>query len=180
MAKSEKWLAAMAARKGKGTNQFTKARALGIEIPPGTATGKPGHFRGRIHSDETKLKISKSRIQYLIDNPDMVPYKLNHYTNGRSYPEQYWKEILDKHNISYQEQYPISYYQLDFAILDKKIDLEIDGDQHYLDAKIVESDKRRTQFLESIGWQVIRIKWSDFKKMTNTEKYISDIIKQIS
>ncbi len=36
---------------------------------------------------------------------------------------------------------------LDFAILNEKIDLEIDGDQHYLDDRIAESDKRRDAFM---------------------------------
>src|SRR3546814_4629172 len=48
-------------------------------------------------------------------------------------------------------------YSLDFAIIPSKIDLEIDGEQHYVDQRIVDSDKRRTEYLESLGWKTIRV-----------------------
>lgn len=53
----------------KGKNQFTKARELGLPVPPGTMTGKPGSFSGRKHTEETKKKISDIRIKYLTENP---------------------------------------------------------------------------------------------------------------
>jgi hypothetical protein len=34
--------------------------------------------KGRKMSDEQKNKISESRKKYLMENPHMVPYKLNH------------------------------------------------------------------------------------------------------
>jgi len=47
--------------------------------------------KGKKLSDETKQKISKSRKEYLLNNPDKVPYLLNHSRN-ESYPEKYfWK-----------------------------------------------------------------------------------------
>ena len=45
-------------------------------------------------SEETKKKISESRIKYLKENPDKIPYKLNHYSKGESYPEKYFEEIV--------------------------------------------------------------------------------------
>jgi hypothetical protein len=74
-------------------------------------------------------------------------------------------------NIIVEKKYQIGLYELDFCILDKKIDIEIDGSQHYYDEKIVESDKRRTKFLEENGWDVIRVNWSNYKKMTPVEKF---------
>ena len=53
--------------------------------------------------------------------------------------------------MDYVEQYPFGRYQLDFAIMDRKIDFEVDGDQHYLDPRIVESDKRRNKHLIDSG-----------------------------
>ena len=40
------------------------------------------------HSEETKKKISEIRKKYLSENPDKVPYKLNH-SSTESYPEKY-------------------------------------------------------------------------------------------
>lgn len=122
---------------------------------------------------ETRNKISESRIKYIRDNPDKAPYKLNHYSKGRSYPEQYFYDWLTKEGIAFEEQKQVSLYQLDFAF-SGMIDLEIDGEQHYLDNKIVESDKRRTEYLESQGWTIIRVRWSDYQRMTpeNKEQYL--------
>ena len=180
--KSKKWYAAMAARRGNGTNQYTKAKAEGLSKPEikeetrkkwSDANKKRGPL-----SEETKKKISESRIKFLRENPDMVPYKLNHYSKGRSYPEEYWKGILDSHGVSYTEQYQVGPYQLDFVI--GNIDLEIDGDQHYLDKRVVASDKRRNKYLETLGWKTIRVKWSDYQKLVDKKTFVDGIISQLS
>lgn len=145
--------------------------------------GENNSFYGKKHSIKTKRRISKSRKKYLEENPDRVPYRLNHYSKGPSYPEIYWKKIFDENNVRYVEQHPISLYQLDFAILDKKIDIEIDGEQHYLDERIVESDKKRTRYLESLGWTVVRIRWSEYQRISNEQskkEYIRNIIERIT
>lgn len=103
-------------------------------------------LKPRIQSDETKKKISESRIKYLKNNPDKVPYKLNHYSKGTSYPEKYFDEILKTKNLEYKKELPISIYSLDFAFVEKGIDLEIDGEQHYLDPVIIESNRKRDIF----------------------------------
>lgn len=136
---------------------------------------------GRKHSEKTKEKISKKRKEFLHKNPDKVPYLLNHYSRGPSYPETYWKEVLEQNVIVYEPEYKISSYSLDFAILDKKIDLEIDGEQHYLDERIVKSDKRRNEYLMNNGWQIIRVRWSEFQKLDKQNKidYIQSIVTKI-
>ena len=124
---------------------------------------------GRIVKEETKKKISKGRIKFLEENPNMVPYLLNH-SSKESYPEKYFTVLFEKEGIKIEKNHRIGLYELDFFILDSKIDLEIDGDQHYLDNKIVESDKRRTKFLEDNGWKIIRIKWSEYKSKSFEKK----------
>lgn len=128
-------------------------------------------------SEETKKKISVARKKFLKENPHMVPYKLNHYSQGKSYPEKYFKRLFDDNGINLVEQFPIYIYQLDFADPIRKIDIEIDGDQHYLDSKIVESDKRRNKYLEENGWIIYRIRWSDYQRLKKDSK--KRIIKQI-
>lgn len=169
----------------KGENQYTKANKLGLPKPirsEQTIIKLRNANVGRKHTQETKNKISNSRRKFLSENPDMVPYKLNHYSKGLSYPERYWKKIFDKVSLNYVEQYQIHTYQLDFALVEKKIDIEIDGDQHYLDDRIIESDKRRNQYLENLGWKIIRIKWSDYKKLVDKQDrkaYIDSVMEDI-
>jgi very-short-patch-repair endonuclease len=174
--KSDAWYAAMASKTSR--NQYTKAADLGLPRPKFQPNSQ-FTFKGREHSTETRDKMRSSRIKFLEENPDKVPYKLNHYSKGRSYPEQYWMNILYKHDISFVEQYQIGLYSLDFAIIDKKIDLEIDGEQHYLDQRIVESDIRRTALLNALGWNVIRIRWSTYQKLVDKEPFVHYILSQL-
>lgn len=125
--------------------------------------------RPRKLSEETKKKISESRIKYLLENPDKVPYRLNH-SSKESYPEKYFTELFKNENIKVTRYHYIGLYELDFCILDKKIDIEIDGEQHHIDKRIVESDKRRTEFLENLGWTIFRIRWSEYNNMRFEEK----------
>ena len=138
----------------------------------------------RQHSEETKKKISEIRKKFILENPDKAPYKLNH-SSKESYPEKYFSELFEKENIKIEKYYPIGLYELDFCIPSKKIDIEINGSQHYYDDKIVKSDIKRTKFLEENGWDVINIKWSDYQKLDfdarnsyilELKKYINNLI----
>lgn len=132
-------------------------------------------------TDEIKKKISDSRIKYLKEHPEKVPYLLNHYSKGSSYPETYFNNIFNG-RFEYKRYYQVSYYQIDFAILNKKIAIEIDGDQHYLDKKIIKSDSRKNKYLTNNGWDILRIKWSDYQKLKKEEKieYVNDLINYIN
>lgn len=182
--KTDKWYAAQAAKRGTtARNQYSKASDLGLPKPELSEEARRKisvSSTGRKHTDDAKRRISESRIRFLRENPHMVPYKLNHYTNGRSYAEEYWKAVLDSNNLVYEEQFQIGPYQLDFAFPDKKIDLEIDGDQHYLDPRIIESDKRRNEYFRALGWKVIRIKWSDYQKLVDKKTFVGNIIDQLN
>jgi very-short-patch-repair endonuclease len=142
-----------------------------------TLKGKPG----RKHTDETKDKISKARIKYLEEHPDQVPYLLNH-SSVESYPEKYFQSILEKTKINYERYYQISIYQLDFAFVEIGVDLEIDGEQHYSNADVMKSNKKRDIFLTKNGWKVIRIKWGDFKRLKDFEKieYVNKLLSHIN
>ena len=112
----------------------------------------------------------------------MSPWVYSHYTKRKSYAERYWKKIFTKAGIFFEEQYPVSRYCLDFAIPELKIDVEIDGEQHYADKRIVESDKRRNEYLEGLGWKIIRIRWSVYKKLKDKEEkrnFIESIVQQM-
>lgn len=133
------------------------------------------------HSDETRKKLSIIRTKYLEENPDKVPYLLNH-SREESYPEKYFYKIFIDNGLEIEKAYKIWLYELDFCIPNKKIDIEIDGDQHYLDKKIVNSDIKRDKYLKDRGWDIIRIKWSDYKKMSVSDKkvYIKQTIDYIN
>jgi len=105
----------------------------------------------------------------LEENPNKVPYLLNH-SSKESYPEKYFSEVFKNENINILSKYRIGLYELDFCVLDYKINIEIDGEQHFLDEKIRESDIKRNKFLENLGWDIIRIRWAHYKKFSIDEK----------
>ena len=180
-----------ASKQKHGQTAWNKGLTAETNVSVATAmnTRKDRHKKGlyddrlsRPQTEETKQRISRARKKYLSENPDKVPYLLNHHSKGPSYPEKYWTEVLDSRDIIYEAEYRVGLYSLDFAIIDKKIDLEIDGNQHYFDKRIQESDMRRTKYLESLGWSVIRIRWSDYQKLSKEQRtqYVNDVIRKIS
>lgn len=95
--------------------------------------------------------------------------------NITSYPERFWKQVLDNNNIPYKFNYHFDKYFLDFYIEidNRKIDLEIDGKQHKYNERL-ESDRIRDEFVKSQNIEVYRIDWneinSDYGKTTMKEK----------
>jgi very-short-patch-repair endonuclease len=107
------------------------------------------------HSEQTKRKISKARIKYLTENPDKVPYLINH-SSKKSYPEQIFENALISANITgWQYAYQNGIYEYDFAWPEQKIDVEIDGSTH-LSEKVKKIDRRRDKFSKKNGWVVLR------------------------
>ena len=136
--------------------------------------------RGRVTPQAVKDKISASRIKFLKENPDQVPYLLNHYTNGESYPESYWRKVFENANLAFNQELQLGIYRLDFAF-NSKVNIEIDGEQHYTDARILKSNQRRDKELTDAGWIVHRIRWSHYQKLSDIdkEKFIAMILNMV-
>jgi very-short-patch-repair endonuclease len=75
-----------------------------------------------------------------------------------SYPENIANNVLQSYKIKYQYEYSVHPYFIDFALIDYKIAIEIDGQQHLLSERI-ERDKKKDLLLKNNGWTVYRIKW---------------------
>ncbi len=72
-----------------------------------------------------------------------------------------WNLLKNKqfHNLSFRRQHPIGDYIVDFICRSQKLIIELDGGQHNIDENI-KYDKKRTKFLESLGFKVIRF-WNN-------------------
>jgi very-short-patch-repair endonuclease len=126
-------------------------------------SGKTKHsFKGKELSESHRNKISKSRIEYLIANPDKVPYLINH-SSKMSYPEKIFKQALESAGIKgWVYNYQNSIYQYDFGFPELMIDVEIDGGTH-LTEKVKKIDKRRDEFSKSQGWRILRFTATEVK-----------------
>lgn len=125
-------------------------------------------FTGKHWSDEEKKRRSEEKIKYYQEHPDRIPYKLYH-SSRISYPEQYFKDIFEHENIPLKYHLQVGLYELDFYNEEYKVYVEIDGDTHK-HKKVQEIDKRKDDYLKSLGWKGIRICWSEYQKLSREEK----------
>jgi len=70
-----------------------------------------------------------------------------------------WQRIRGKQvdNAKFRRQHPFGNYIIDFACLERKVAIELDGGQH---AEAVDYDKQRTRNLEKTGFIVLRF-WNN-------------------
>ena len=128
-----------------------------------------GKFKlgGWKHTEETKRHFSIYQTKYLQENPDKVPYILNHVSKGMSWPEKQFNDaLIEAGIIDFEYEYRNGIYSYDFAFPDIMLDIEIDGGTH-LQEKVIAKDKRRDLWSESKGWTVIRFTWKDIKYNLN-------------
>ena len=108
------------------------------------------------HTDETKKKMREKRLAWMKANPEKTAWRLK----NMSYPEKCFQKILedngiDKKYLVYRE-YPVFPYFIDFAFVNEKIAVEIDGSQH-LEEDRKKRDEEKDKLLISNGWKVLRI-----------------------
>lgn len=128
--------------------------------------------RKKRHLTESEKKnLSEKRNQYLINNG------LNRWSNYKdeSYAEQYFASVFPERFV---RQYHILSYLIDFADVDNKIAYEIDGEQHYNMQERIDSDIKRDNLLLEKGWKTIRIRWSEYCKLSCNERsnFIEDLL----
>ena len=70
-----------------------------------------------------------------------------------------WRLLSDRKlaGCKFRRQHPIGPYFADFACVEKKLVVEIDGEHH---AFQIEADARRTELMNSKGWRMVRF-WAN-------------------
>jgi len=74
----------------------------------------------------------------------------------------------------FRRQHPLGPFVLDFVCIEHRLVIEADGGQHADN----EADLRRTRWLESRGWRVIRF-WNN-EILKNTEGIVESILRALS
>ena len=67
----------------------------------------------------------------------------------------WWRLRRDIEGWRFRRQHPIGPYIADFACVEGRLAIEVDGATHHTQEEIA-YDERRTRFLESRGWRVLR------------------------
>ena len=83
-----------------------------------------------------------------------------------------WKHLRNRqlYNYKFRRQFPIEPYIADFACLELKLIIELDGGQH---ANRINYDEQRSLFLDKRGFKVIRF-WNN-DVIENTEGVLEAI-----
>ena len=70
-----------------------------------------------------------------------------------------WRELRDRRflGFKFRRQHPVPSYVVDFACIEKKLVVGLDGGQH---AVHTEKDADRTRYLEAQGFRVLRF-WNN-------------------
>ena len=159
------------------TNQYVKAKMLRLETPKyPPRVGRPG----KKHSPESKQKMSEKRKKYLSDNPDKHVWK--RHAKFKSVPCEKLKLWLTSKNISFEPEYskhsvPDRFFAIDIALVDKRIALEVNGNQHYnRDGSLKDYYKERETLLTSAGWTVIQIPYSVCHNISKIEELFKTVI----
>lgn len=121
------------------------------------------------HTVESKEKLRLARLKYMKENPDKTAWRKKNI----SYPEKLFlqKIILLNWDSKFriEREYSFFPYFVDFAFLNEKIAVEIDGSQHLLIER-KNLDEEKDKLLINSGWSVIRVTEHEIKN--NLDKFI--------
>jgi hypothetical protein len=130
----------------------------------------------RIHSTETKILQSEKRKNFLKLNPDKHSWKKKN--KQLSVPCELFKTKLNNSNINYVEEYsPVEdrFFSIDIAFPDKKIGIEINGNQHYdNNGKLKKYYQERKDIIEKSGWKLYDIYYTKVYDVYFCDSFINE------
>lgn len=149
---------------------------LGELVRDGSESSKVAHVKYPEkfkHSDETKKKLSKIRLEFMKNNPEKTSWRLSNV----SYPEKLFIDYVENNGLdkkySIIREYSVHPFFVDFAFTNEMVAVEIDGSQHLLPERKMK-DEIKDSLLVNSGWTVIRISEKEIK--TNIENVFNEII----
>lgn len=155
---------------------------LGIKMRSKSDASKLIHKRNPEifkHTEQTKQILRTKRIEWMKLNPLNTAWRTR---NEPSYPEKLFMQICKETKLcdSYDivREYCVFPYFIDFAFVNAKVAIEIDGSQHWLDITRIENDKLKDRCLIEHGWRIMRI--PEFKIKSEYKTIISDVVNFLS
>jgi very-short-patch-repair endonuclease len=113
-------------------------------------------------SDDVKMAISRAmKIAHSEGRAHNIG--MSRWNNEPSYPETFFMKIIENefNDKNYIREYSVVRYAVDFAWVDRKLAVEIDGDQHQRFQEYKDRDAKKDELLQSQGWEILRIVWKD-------------------
>lgn len=175
--KSHIWKVHTSIGKSHAPMKGRKAWNSGKKLPPLSEDTKRklsisiSKLGGRPHSEISKKKISEAMKKAHSENRAYnIGYNKHRYQP--SWPEQFFTKAIENEfdDKNYIPEHPAGKYRIDFAWVNKKRAIEIDGSQHERKEHL-DRDIQKDMFLRTKGWSILRIKWVDMYH--EPQKYIS-------
>lgn len=112
---------------------------------------------GKKHSKETKEKLSLYRIKFLSEHPEFHPNKLvSNNKTKMTYPEKLVFDYLTINNYPFFHNVHVDRFWVDFIIAPNTI-IEIDGPRWHSSPNQIKYDRNRDSIIENYGFVVLRI-----------------------
>lgn len=88
-----------------------------------------------------------------------------------------WQHIRARQilGLKFRRQHSVGNYILDFACIDLKLSIEVDGGQH---SEMQSQDNLRTAWLETQGWKVLR--FGNNEVLQNIEGVLEQVYNELS
>lgn len=116
-----------------------------------------------IINDEALKEKRKKAMIARVERGDHPGWKVRSKATP-SFPEKVIIDIIEELNVpNIVREHREGRWYMDFADLDRKIDLEIDGSQHDLPQQKA-SDERKDAYLKEKGYTIYRIRWKYLTK----------------
>ena len=106
------------------------------------------------------------RLTWMKENQKNTPW----FMKDPSYPERFFlaecrkRELEKKYHII--PELPFFPYHIDFAFMNEKVAVEIDGSQHLIERQ-KKSDQKKDKILTESGWVVVRFSASQITQVAN-------------
>ena len=135
------------------------------------------YWTGKTIPEEMRIRISES-MKKAHEEGRAWNIGKSRWNNEPSYLEKWFMTVIENEfeDKNYVREYPFHKFSLDFAWVEKRICIEIDGEQHerFEDQKL--RDKEKDELLAKEGWKELRIKWKD---CCNNPKYYIQLAKEL-
>lgn len=125
-----------------------------------------GSFLGRTETEEHRKKISESMRRAHAEGRAHNIGECR-WNNEHSWPEKWFIKVIENEftDKNYKCEVPFHRFSLDFAWIEKRKCIEIDGGFHDTEEQ-KKRDMEKDRLLIEEGWQVLRMPWKEVYKDT--------------
>jgi len=115
-------------------------------------------------SEKTRKQIAESIKKLQRENPKLHPNYILAQKGHITQIEKLIKDGLTKRKLSFETQYRILSYWVDFAFPNIKLVVECDGERWHSTKEQLLKDKQKDEKLTNVGWKVLRFREKEILK----------------